>query len=230
MKKFGRKWLAFLVLFSLTACSATGGPGNPLTRPFQYFSYLNGDDIRNDCVVGGKSSYRLIFNALYEQQVRAYDINQEYNGDTGLQKTRVFSRGIGSEIDVSSSGLDFRSNLKSDETIDLNTLIALDNALISSGFEQSAIEGMVLHSDEFYWIGMVCRDGNFKYYAWTKENADIAKLPLIEVLSNGDKTGSEVAVVKEPIVHIRGGRPRGGRDNDSIGYFSLEIGNNGLKL
>ncbi|MBL4739407.1 MAG: hypothetical protein COB20_06260 [SAR86 cluster bacterium] len=230
MKKFDRKWLALLALLFVTACSATGGPGNPLTRPFQYFSYLNGDDIRNNCSVGGPSKYRLVFNALYEQQVRAYDISQEFKADTGLQKTRVFSRGIGSEIDVSTKGLDFVSNLKSDEMIDMDTLISIDNALISVGFEQPAKEGLVLHSDEFYWIAMVCRDGNFKYYAWTKENADIANLPFIDVLSKADKTGSKVAEVKEPIIHIRGGRPRGGADTDSIGYFSLEVGNNGLKL
>ncbi|MEH6402757.1 MAG: hypothetical protein V7750_05245 [Sneathiella sp.] len=230
MRKFNRNWLALLALVSLTACSATGGPGNPLTRPFQYFSYLNGDDIRNSCAPGGQSQYRLVFNALYEQQVRSYDITQGYGEDVGLQKTRVFSRGFGSEIDVSTSGLDFKSSFKSDENIDLEALVSLDKALVSAGFEEPAMEGLVLHSDEFYWIAMVCRDGNFKYYAWTKEIADIAALPFIEALSGADKTGSEVAEVKEPIIHTRGGRPRGSGDTDSIGYFSLEVGDNGLKL
>jgi hypothetical protein len=67
--------LAILVL--LGACTyREGGVGNPLTRRFQYFSYLGGDDIRRDCTAGTPARYRLVYNASYLEQVRTYDLRR----------------------------------------------------------------------------------------------------------------------------------------------------------
>ncbi len=211
-----------------TACTASGPSNNPLVRSFQYFSYLNGDDIRKECAAGQDSRYRMVFNALYEQQVRAYDIRQARGAKEGVQDSRVFSRGIGAYFDVSWDGVDFKSQPHASEPLSYDDLLAIDRALINAGFEQPAEDGLKLHSDEFYWIAMVCREGAFKYYAWTKENADIEKLPLIEALMLGDTTGVAVPPIKEPVIHDRGGRDQVGMEGGS--YFALEVGNNGLKL
>jgi hypothetical protein len=225
-----RALTGLLLLLLLAGCAADGGTANPLVRPFQYFSYANGEDIRDRCRPGTASRYRLIFNALYEQQVRSYDIVQAVNGRVGEQETRVFARGIGGEAEIGADGVKFKSDFHSVETITYHDLLDLDRALIDSGFEQPSREGLVLHSDEFYWIAMVCRDGVFKYNAWTKETSDIAGLPFLDVLLRGDSTGADVPPVKEPTMHIRGGRPRGGKYSDSLGYFSLQLDSNGLRL
>lgn len=222
----------FLVIISLllmTSCAANGGSSNPFVRQFQYYSYINGDDIRKACVTGAESRYRLVYNALYEKQVRTYDIRQGFDSDIGEQETRVFSRGIGSEFDVTAEGVDFKSNFHSIEALKLENLIAIDKALITSGFEQPTKNGQILHSDEFYWVAMVCRNGNFKYYAWVQGETDIDKLPFLDVLSDADTTGVKILKFYIPIIHDRGGRPMNS-DSSSIGYFRLEVGDNELKL
>lgn len=214
---------------AIAGCTSTGGTNNPFVRNVQYFSYLNGDDIRKECQAGNPSRYRLIYNALYEQQVRTYDIRQADGAKTGVQDTRVFRRGIGGELAVSTKGADFGSFPHSTETLQYEDLLAIDKALIDSGFEQPAQKGLILHSDDFYWIAMVCRKGAFKYFAWSRETADLEKLPLIEALSRGDRTDAAVAPVRDPIIHDRGSRDQAGRLGSS-GYFSVEVGDNGLKL
>ncbi len=223
-----KQLLVLATAFLATACASGGPSDNPLVRPFQYFSYLNGDDIRQECAPGADSRYRLVYNALYEQQVRTYDIRQASGAKEGVQESRVFSRGIGAHFGIGSGGVDFKDQPQSQESLSYDDLVAIDKALIDSGFERPAQEGMKLHSDEFYWIAMVCREGAFKYFAWTKENADLEKLTLIDAVSLADTTDIPVEPVNEPIIHDRGGRNQVGLEGGS--YFSLEVGDNGLKL
>jgi hypothetical protein len=230
MKLFKIKYLSLLVVAALGACASEGPTSNPLVRPFQYFSYMNGDDIRRTCVAGGDSRYRLVYNALYEQQVRTYDIRQPHKSDFGTQETRVFSRGVGANFSFDTDGVNYNSENFSRETLNYDGLIGLDKALISAGFEAQAEDGLVLHSDEFYWVAMVCREGAFKYYAWTKENADLKELPFLDALSVADGTDIKPPLLREPIVHNRGGRPTNSGDLSSGSYFSLQLGDNGLRL
>ncbi|GLQ07692.1 hypothetical protein [Sneathiella chinensis] len=230
MNVFARLGVVCCLAVGAAACAADGGTGNPIVRPFQYFSYANGDDIRALCEPGGTSRYRIIYNALYEEQVRTYDIVQAFGAGEGIQETRVFRRGLGGQVDIYSDGVDFRSNFHSRVPLDLDDLVAIDRALIEAGFEAPTRNGLKLHSDEFYWIAMVCRDGVFKYQAWTKRTTDLADLPFVEVLSPHDETGVKVAPPVEPVFQHRGARPTNSRDMSSSSYFSMEVGDNGLKL
>jgi hypothetical protein len=213
---------------ALGACTADGGTGNPITRPFQWFSYANGDDIRASCVPGGNAKYRLIYNALYEEQVRVYNIWQRPGSKQAEQTTQVFAGGISTDWALSRSGLDVTNTHQSKVVISLKDLVSIEQALIKSGFEKPALKGQVLHSDSFYWIAMVCRDGQFKFYAWNKRNADVARLPFRDVLSKGDETEVEFQEPYVPVFEGRGSRYDNGKDGST--YFSLEVGNNGLIL
>ena len=70
-----------------------GGVGNPITRKFQYFSYLGGDDIRRDCVPGAPARYRLVYNANYYEQVRTYDLRRGAPGSGAVLTIQVFGGG-----------------------------------------------------------------------------------------------------------------------------------------
>jgi len=56
----------------------------PIVRSFNWFSYVGGDDIRSACEPGGRNRVRLIYNALWEEQVRAYDVFLQPDGTAGL--------------------------------------------------------------------------------------------------------------------------------------------------
>lgn len=229
MKLFRAALPALAMTFLLAGCAAdSGSVGNPVFRPFQWFSYANGDDIREQCTAGRNARYRLIYNAIYDEQVRTYDIVQVAPSGAAVQTTNVFRGGtIGADWllgQVSGSGA--RAGNYSRVDISLDDLVAIEQALIRSGFEKPAIRGQILHSDEFYWIAMVCRKGNFKYYAWTDRNADVAKLPFREVLAKGDETGAAFVEPYTPTVFGRSSRyytaGRGGT------YFTMQIGDNGI--
>lgn len=214
----------------LASCTSEGGTSNPFVRPFEWFSYANGDDIRKTCEPGTVSRYRMIYNGLYDEQVRTYNISQWPGAKEAEQVTSVFSGGISTDWTISSAGLDIAGTHTSKKIISLKDLVAIEQALIAEGFEQPAIGGQILHSDEFYWIAMVCRDGVFKYFAWTDENADIAKLPFREVLSKGDETGIAFLEPYIPIQNSRNSRYYSARGSGGSTYFTLQVGDNGLNL
>ncbi|MCF8468997.1 MAG: hypothetical protein K9G33_16495 [Sneathiella sp.] len=215
--------------FLLTSCAAQGGTNNPVVRPFQWFSYANGDDIRAECQPGRNARYRMIYNALYDEQVRTYDILQLNISKQATQTTRVFNGGVNVDWLLGAvSGSSLKATHESREVISLVDLVAIEKALVASGFEKPAIKGQILHSDTFYWIAMVCREGVFKYYAWNDDNADVAKLPFRDVLSKGDKTG--VAFL-EPYVPTLPGRSSRYYNSDRGGkYFTMQVDDNGLDL
>tara|TARA_R100000005_G_scaffold96577_1_gene84744 strand:- start:6738 stop:7430 length:693 start_codon:yes stop_codon:yes gene_type:complete len=228
MKLLRSSFSVLVMTLLLAGCAAERDQvGNPVVRPFQWFSYANGDDIRRDCAPGRNARYRLIYNAIYDEQVRTYDILQYATSGTATQTTRVLRGSIGVDWllgQVTGSGRGQGGSSRVD--ISPTELGAIEQALIKSGFEQPAIRGQILHSDEFYWIAMVCREGNFKYYAWTDRNADVAKLPFRDVLAKGDQTGVPFVEPHVPVVFGRSSRYyTSGPDST---YFTMQVGDNGL--
>lgn len=228
MKLFRSAIPALVMTLLLAGCAADGGQvGNPVYRPFQWFSYANGDDIREGCAPGRNARYRLIYNAIYDEQVRTYDILQLATSGAATQTTHVFRGTIGVDWLLGQvDGSRVRQGYESRVDISQSDLIAIEQALISSGFEQPAIRRQILHSDEFYWIAMVCREGNFKYYAWTEEYADIEQLPFRDVLATGDQTGAPFVEPHTPVVFGRSSRYY--TSSAASTYFTLQVGDNGL--
>ena len=62
----------------------------PLTRSLNWFAYVGGNDIREACGPGGRSRMRLVYNALWDEQVRIYDVFLQPDGTAGLA-TRVLA-------------------------------------------------------------------------------------------------------------------------------------------
>src|SRR5471030_2703718 len=62
--------LGLVLLASLAGCSLD----NPLGRSLGWFSYLDAADIRDSCAGGTGERYRLVYNAVWGEQVRGYDV------------------------------------------------------------------------------------------------------------------------------------------------------------
>src|SRR6185312_8011996 len=56
----------------------------PVVRSLNWFGYVGGDDIRAACRPGGRSRVRLVYNALWEEQVRTYEVFLQPDGTAGL--------------------------------------------------------------------------------------------------------------------------------------------------
>ena len=68
-----RVLLVATVVLLLSGCERLG-EDHPVTRKLTWFSHLGGRDIRNSCVTGAPDRYRFVYNGIYVEQVRSYDI------------------------------------------------------------------------------------------------------------------------------------------------------------
>jgi hypothetical protein len=72
-----------LALVTVSTASAQRPDRNveqPVVRSFNWFSYVGGDDIRSACQPGGRNRVRLVYNGLWDEQVRVYDVFLQPDG------------------------------------------------------------------------------------------------------------------------------------------------------
>src|SRR5206468_6650622 len=78
---------AFGLVFAAASTATAQRPDRkveqPVVRSFNWFSYVAADDIRSACDSGGRNRMRLGYNALWEEQVRAYEIFMQPDGTAG---------------------------------------------------------------------------------------------------------------------------------------------------
>src|SRR5262245_39277258 len=80
----------WLLPATLLGCQYTGGVENPVARKFTWFSYVGGDDIRRSCTPSSQPQYRLVYNAHWQEQVRAYDLRRSATGEGAMLWSHVF--------------------------------------------------------------------------------------------------------------------------------------------
>ena len=122
---------------------------HPVAFKFTYLSYLNGDDIRSQCANGGRDILRFVYNGVYTEQVRTYDLvpNQRESGRFILESQ------VSSEADVSSITSElyrpdlsapWRARRVSRVSLSSDDFQRLKRALTSSGFCQARIFGQFI--------------------------------------------------------------------------------------
>ncbi len=237
-RKTGKRLLAGIAcaaVAGLAACSYRGDIDNPATLKATWFSYLNGDDLRAACTQGAPLSYRLIYNADYDEQLRSYEVTGDgaAQGGGGAQLTvRVLGKSglVVNEVTFDDP-LGFARWTKSEVSLDAAQLGALDAALQASGAFAPAPEGLQLFSKETYWISNLCRDGVFYFNAWRYPSQRYEAITFDERLFALDATGiavrAPVAVPKTAAA--KAGVPRRQQSADERGnYFNVKVGENGL--
>jgi len=228
-----RRGLAILglVLLVLGACVAReGGIDEPIQRNLQWFSFVGGDDIRERCVAGAPPRYRFVYNAVWEEQVRVYELERLPPGQGAQLKVNVI-RGAprllqAYLIDSPAVGAVSRqSRLSEQEFLDLV------RALDQSGFGRSPADGTRLQSYDFYWLVNACAGGRWHLNAWRRQDPGFDRLAFDRLLFGHDRTGVAVnpARVIDPAQRLIGygeaPSERGRAVNDS---FELMIRNGRL--
>src|SRR5437867_11809582 len=152
---------ALVVVLILVGCRAGGGvPGNPIGLMAQWFSFLDGDDIRDSCRPGSGDHYRLIYNARFQEQIRVYDV-------TSYGQEAIFlARAVHPGLNFSSpQGFD-PGWQKSQTRLASAEFAEFRRRLEQSGFYDPTPVGLELFSTDFYWVGMSCEHGQFHYMAY----------------------------------------------------------------
>jgi len=132
---------------------------NPAVRKVGWFSYLDGNDIRERCAPGAPDRYRLVYNGQYEKQIRSYEITQASPNPGGAY---FIARAIGptnlAEVELNDLLAPWRWQ-KSESQLSGGELDQFRDLLTQSGRGQRAPQGKILHSRLFYGVGSGCRGG-----------------------------------------------------------------------
>ena len=175
----------------VSACTFEGSR-HPVPFKFTYFSYLNGDDIRSQCANGGHDILRFVYNGIYTEQVRTYDLVPNRR-----ERSRfILESRVSREADVSLiTGELYRPDLfapwrpvVSRVNLSADDFQRLKRALTTSGFFAEPVFFGNLSSIKFYWIVSGCVDRKFhlRAFVWPEDSFIGAKFP--ELLLSWDRT------------------------------------------
>lgn len=222
--------LSLVVALGLSGCMYTGGVGEPVARKFSWFSYAAGDDIKASCTPDAPTRYRLVYNANWNEQVRAYDLRHSVIvGGGATLSTHVFG-GYGGNVssfslsNVSEPWQGPAREVKLDEA----QYLALIRAIEASGFGEPAPEGLRLESWDFYWLASACAAGQFHFNAWKYPSDRWAKIAFDKLLFAADGTGAP-ANPPRYMDHAEQFFLSEGQNRKYYGYtFQLVVGKDGL--
>jgi hypothetical protein len=203
--------LGLVLLANLVGCSLD----NPLGRSLGWFGYLDAADIRDNCAGRTGERYRLVYNAVWGEQVRSYDVTAAPGDVPASLAVRVFFPENLNQINLRDPLELFRGQLG---TVALSPadMAAFRRSLRASDFETATPRGLILRSNSFYWVVAACRDGVFHYNAYAYPSVRFAAIRFDSWLFEHDPTGVAVA------------SPGQAAEDVSHAYFEMMLGADGL--
>jgi hypothetical protein len=227
----GLRTLAFAAtlvgLAGLTGCTSPGQGYQdiPLARKLSWFSYVKGEDVRARCQPGAPDTFRFVYNAVYVEQVRTYDIEPSPEPGHMRMTVRVTEKANLSEILLDPGAPDLTRPWKPKiAVVDLpaTEVARLKRALLADGFLTRPAPARSVSSIEFYWAVSACIDGQFRLnaYIWPSSEFNQASFPTL--LFAWDMT--QVAVNKPrktDTLDIYGTTQE--NDHEFVNYFKLRF-------
>jgi hypothetical protein len=217
----------WLIALLASACTEGGNSNFPLFRSLGWFSHLNGSDIRDACVAGSGARYRFVYNAVWTQQARDYEVIAPPGQAGGQLATRIIFPENLTSIDLTDplalySG---KRSIAAVTSADLGALVAL---LRQSAFYDPAPSGLVLPSDGYYWTVASCENGTFHFNAYVYPSDRFAAIRFDAWLFTRDGTGVPIRTAQP--VPPRQSYNRSVAEDRGYSIFDLEVGTNGLVL
>ena len=220
------KLSVFAAALLLAACTYQGDLSTPGAQKLTWFSYLDGDDIRAACTAEGPDRYRLVYNGVYEEQLRAYEVTIDAGGG-GAYRARVQGEASLTRITLEDPLAPWRWQT-SEAALTPEQTEAFKAALWDSGFYAAPPVGKRFYSGGFYWWAVACEDGAMRYNAW---EYPFPNLSFPEWLFAMDRTGLAVNPPRKIDLDQRlRDRTSGGResDDDPTVNFEIELGRDGI--
>jgi len=223
---------------ALAGCAYHGNSAtdlnNPAAQKFAWFSFLDGNDIREACAALGPKApahYRLTYNGQYDKQLRTYEINAAPAGGANLRARTKGGTNLANWWIQDTSDLlapwrwrESTAALSPEEMAQFRTLLA------ESGFGSGAPQGLRLPSQDFYWVAAGCEAGQFHFHAWRAKRGSLDAAKFQDFLLRHDGTG---LAFKRPYVlsaeESSQYRPAGGKNGrNPSSNFTLEVSGEGI--
>jgi hypothetical protein len=213
---------AALGLAALAGCTYTGADiGNPFYRKAQWFSFVEGSDLAAACTPGSAERFRLVYNGLWDQQVRIYEWD---SAERGLKISVVNTANV-ADITLNDPLSPWRAQVAT-VALDAGAYDRLAAALTDSGAFGPPALGLELPSHSYYWTAATCHGGQYAFTAWAYPSAayDGARFPAaLAALDPGRETIVKPGPV--PVDVIREYE----RNRGSVEEFTLKVGPHGLR-
>ncbi|MFO0294487.1 MAG: hypothetical protein ACK51F_14220 [Rhodospirillales bacterium] len=186
-----RPLLFSAILAFLAACGISDGTvaSDPIRRAVGWYPFAGGEDLRADCVAGAPGRYRFVYNGVWEEQVRVYELSFAEASQGATLRTTVIR---GAPLILNAYVLDRASSAVAETRLDPARLSALVGALRSAGFQTQPADGTRLQSNDFYWLVSACADGVWHLNAWRRQDPAFARLAFDRLLFEADPTGVPV--------------------------------------
>ncbi len=220
------KWIKCSVLstvmLGLVGCASVGSISNPIERKFTWLSYIQGGDFSELCSPTRPNQYRLVYNGVYTEQLRTYDLSA--SGDLAV---RVIGPAYLNEMEISNpSDLlnpwrgHSASRLLTPDQVDL-----LVDTLEQDGAFGPPAEGLELSSKGFFWTIAACHGGAYHFTALSWPSPAWDKARFDDVVFALDP--SSVAVNPPRKTDTRQDMTAGVKDAKPI-EFHTKVGKRGL--
>jgi len=221
-------------------CAYHGGArnsiDNPATAKFAWFSFLDGNDIREACAAQAAAGttqappqYRLVYNGQYDSQVRAYEI---YGAPSGGGTLKARAKGPGNLTnwfiqDTADLLAPWRWH-ESTAALSVGEMAQFRAALTQSGFGSGAPQGLRLDSNDFYWVASGCEGGRFHFYAWPARQGRLDAALFQDFLLRHDGTGLPFRQPHRLSAEERGSTHAAGNGRNASDNFTLEVRGEGI--
>jgi hypothetical protein len=179
------------VILTLAGCALGERPAaDPLRRNIGWYAIAGGEDLRAGCTAGAPARYRFVYNAVWEEQVRLYEVTASAPGPASMATLRsTVIRGAPRILQsyVFGGGSD-----SAEARLEPEAFRALAGALDAAGFARPPVDGLRLQSFDFYWLVTACIDGVWALNAWKRDDPGFANLGFDRLLFAADATGVPV--------------------------------------
>ena len=199
-----------------------GNIDNPLVRRAQWFSYLRGEDIEAACTEGSAERYRLIYNADFRSQVRAYEVTADGSGGAFYIARAVPNGAALSNFTFLTTAGWWRWDV-SEAVMSAEMFDDLRFRLAEDGYFDRSGASVRLSSFEYYWLVTACVDGKFESGAWANLQTPLLQLRFPEPLFLLDETGLPVAAPRYVGPGERNGMRSHLGDDARVGPFWVTV-------
>ncbi len=179
------------VLLALGACTAIEGTSSsPVLRKFQWFSFLEGGDFKDTCAPGAPARYRMVYNAVYTEQVRVYELN----ADKKALDVRVILPANLADLEVRkfSDLLDPWRGERAVAQLSASEVSGVVGDLEKFGAFGPPNVGAELASKGYFWTIAACHDGQYHFTGFQWPDTAWNRATFAGRLFALDQTGVDV--------------------------------------
>lgn len=230
----GRGALATVLAVGLLAgCAARGAVDDSVVRTATWFSYVGGADMKSRCLESDGTRMRLVYNAVWGEQVNTWDLLPSATGEGGVVIFRQFAGGILGDLDFSNlqrtfdrlGGVHERAELTAPQWAELQARAA------RTFTEPALAPGSFLRSDSYYLVLARCNGSQVQYAAWSSDDRPLTALPLLAGLREASRSAARIVDDKPLNLHPFPSNAGGARErrNGDRPVFVLQVGQGGLQ-